>query len=235
MASEPYRHELKFFTHPHQYQIIRQRLRHLLRPDPHAGPSGEYRITSLYFDDASDSALYEKLAGVCCRQKIRVRIYDGRDDVISLEKKIKNGEGVRKERVRIDRPLYEALRTGNPKPLQEADHPLLTDVALQLSGRLLRPKVIVDYVREAYIHPMGNVRITFDKDLRSGLTNLDLFRKAPYVPAPVDGMSILEVKYDAFLPRIVQDLLQTESLTRQSASKYVLCRTLAKLHAWEDQ
>ncbi len=235
MSNEPYRHELKFFVGPHQYHLMRQRLRHLLRPDPNAGPTGEYRITSLYFDDAADSALYEKLAGLQHRQKVRARIYGGRGDAILLEKKIKNGEGCRKERLRIDRPLYEALRTGQAEPLRETGQPLLEEIAWQMDNRLLRPKVIVDYVREAYIHPQGNVRITFDKQLRSGLTNLDLFREAPLVPAPIDGLTILEVKYESFLPRPVQDLLQVDSLTRQSATKYVLCRTFCKTHAWEDQ
>ncbi|HWI64324.1 MAG TPA: polyphosphate polymerase domain-containing protein [Symbiobacteriaceae bacterium] len=235
MAPEAFRHELKFFVGPHQYHPLRQRLRHFLRPDPHAGPGGEYRITSLYFDDAADSALFEKLAGVEHRQKIRIRVYDGRDNVIMLEKKLKHGEGVGKERIRIDRRIYAAMGAGDPQPLMDAGDPLLTEVAWLMTNRLLRPKVIVDYVREAYLHPLGNVRITFDKSLRSGLTNLDLFRKMPYAPAPIDGLTILEVKYDAFLPRPVQDLLQTDSLTRQSASKYVLCRTLTKTNAWEDQ
>lgn len=235
MPNARFRHELKFFINAHQYHMIRQRLHHYLRPDAHTGPSGDYRVTSLYLDDASDSALNEKLAGVQFRQKVRVRIYDDSDEVISLEKKIKNGDGIRKERVQIDREQYEALLAGNPEPLQMTGHPFLSGIAWEMSNRLLRPKVIVDYRREAYVHPCGNVRITFDKDLRSGLTNLDLFRPAPYVPAPVDGMTILEVKYDAFLPRPIQDLLQTDGLTRQAASKYVLCRTLVKSHWWEDQ
>lgn len=71
MAAEAFRHELKFMVAAHQYHVLRHRLRHLLKPDPHAGPSGEYRITSIYFDDVADTALYEKLAGMQHRQKIR--------------------------------------------------------------------------------------------------------------------------------------------------------------------
>lgn len=234
MALAQFRHELKFFVGAHQYHMVRQRLRHLLRPDPNAGPGGDYRVTSLYFDDATDSALYAKLSGLSERAKVRVRIYGGQSDVILLEKKIKIGEGIRKERLRIDRSVYSALLTGNSAPLSDRDHPLLTDIAWQMRNRLLRPKVIADYIREAYIHPQGNVRITFDKNLRSGLTNLDLFRQAPYAPVPIAGMSILEIKYDSFLPRPVQDILQTDSLVRQSASKYVLCRTMSKQNLWED-
>lgn len=233
--SELYRHELKYFIGEPQRHILRQRLRPFLRTDPNAGPTGAYRISSLYFDDVADSALYEKLAGLQHRQKIRIRIYEGQPDTILLEKKIKVGEGVRKERLRISRELYEAIRAGETTPLLENGHPLLEEVAWQITNQLLRPKVIVDYLREAYVCALGNVRITFDRDLRSGLTNLDLFRPAPFAPAPVDGMTILEVKYDEFLPRPVQDLLQADGLMRQAASKYVLCRTMTKTALWEDQ
>lgn len=231
---------------PLQYHTLRQRLRHLLNPDPNTGPGGEYRITSLYFDDAEDSALFTKLAGSDHRAKIRLRTYNGDCGKVFLERKIKQGEGIHKDRLSVTSSQYDALIRGDADALRNVtpgDEPpgdetpqedqLLTDVAWQVKHRLLRPKVIVDYVREAYVHPLGNVRITFDKSLRSGLTCLDLRRDAPYVPVPLDGQSILEVKYDAFLPRAVQDVLQGEVLVRQSASKYVLCRTLCKFNPWE--
>jgi len=234
MAHRSFRHELKFFIAPYQAEALRHRLRCLMQPDPHAGPAGRYRVSSLYFDDLDDSAVFEKLSGVCERQKIRVRIYDGSAEPILLEKKMKRGDGIWKDRVRISRTVYEAMRQGNPDPLMEADSPLLKEIAWLMIHRRLKPKVIVDYVREAYLYPIGNVRVTFDQNLRTGLTNLDLFREAPLVPAPVDGLTIMEVKYGAFLPRPVQDLIQFEGLTRQAASKYVLCRSLVRTHAWED-
>ena len=39
---------------------------------------------------------------------------------------------------------------------------------------------IVDYLREAYLHPAEEVRITFDMQLRTGLNSIDLFN--PYIP-----------------------------------------------------
>ncbi len=264
------RHEEKYVIGPHIEAVLRTRLKRLLRPDPNAGPSGDYLIRSLYFDDVEDSALYDKISGVGRRQKIRLRTYGvsdriasdrsladrsladrsladrsladrsladrtAPDPVIMLEKKIKSGSGVEKERLRVSRAIYEAMRTGNAKALREVKDPLLDETAWLLHNRLLRPKVVVIYVREAYVFPAGNVRITLDKGLRSGLSNLDLFRSAPSAPAPVDGMTILEVKYDEFLPRPVQDILQTGSLTRQAVSKYALCRSMCKTHFWEDE
>jgi len=234
MEQPSFRHELKFLIAPYQAYVLRQRLRCLLQPDPHAGPTGRYRITSLYFDDVADSALFDKLAGVGDRQKIRVRIYNGSPETILLEKKVKRGDGIHKEREQIGLPIYEAMRQGDPAPLLDSDSLLLREVGWLMTHRLLRPKVVVDYVREAYLYAAGNVRVTFDQDLRSGLTNLDLFNEAPLVPALVDELWIMEVKYDAFLPRPVQDLIQFEGLNRLAASKYVICRSLVKQHEWED-
>jgi hypothetical protein len=235
VQTESFRHELKFFVNPHQYQILTPSVTSLAYARSHAGPAGDYQVSSLYFDDAADSALHDKLSGVQHREKIRVRIYGRTDAVIMLEKKTKHGDSVHKERLRIDRTLYEAMRNGDAKVLHSTAHSLLDYVAWQMRNLLLRPKVIVDYAREAYIHRYGDVRVTFDKSLRSGITNLDLFRAAPLAPAPVDGMTIMEVKYGSLIPRSVQDVLQLDSLTRQAASKYVLCRTLTKTHLWEDQ
>lgn len=82
-----FRHELKFMVNRHQYFVIRQRLRGLAQHDEHAGRSGEYHIRSLYFDDIDNSALHEKLSGVHGRRKYRIRIYNGRDNLIHFEKK----------------------------------------------------------------------------------------------------------------------------------------------------
>ena len=35
---------------------------------------------------------------------------------------------------------------------------------------------------------------------------------------------ILEVKFDAFLPEVIQSLLQTEEIRQQAYSKYGACR-----------
>ena len=91
----------------------------------------------------------------------------------------------------------------------------------------LRPVVLVDYVREAYLHPAEEVRITFDKQLRTGMRSTDLFN--PYVPtiSPFDNNDIiLEVKYNRVMPPYIRDLLCTycDSAVQSAISKYTWCR-----------
>ena len=92
---------------------------------------------------------------------------------------------------------------------------------------LLHPVVLVDYVREAWLHPAEEVRITFDKQLRSGLYSTDLFN--PHVPTvpPFDhGEMILEVKYNRVMPPYIRDLLCTycPNALQSAISKYTWCR-----------
>ena len=83
-----YRHEWKHEISQADLLAIRQRLRAVAVPDPHA-QSGKYLIRSLYFDNLNDKALREKVDGVNRREKFRIRYYNGDPSLIHLEKKSK--------------------------------------------------------------------------------------------------------------------------------------------------
>ena len=230
-----YRHELKFFVNQHQYQIISKRLRSLVSSDQHAGPSGEYHIRSLYFDDINNKALHEKLGGIRDRVKYRIRIYNIEDNTIHFEKKIKFKDFIAKVKEPLTREMTDEIMAGRFEGLNNPDKPLFMEIYHEMKYNLLRPKVIVDYVREPFVCHHGNVRITFDKELRSGLHSIELFNKnLDPVRAIDENLIIMEVKYDEYLPEYIKAALQLEGLHRQSASKYVMCRKFLKYNAWED-
>ncbi|AZK48761.1 polyphosphate polymerase domain-containing protein [Paenibacillus lentus] len=230
-----YRHELKFIINRQQYYVIRQRLINLMDHDQHAGANGEYHIRSLYFDDIDNTALHEKLGGIRQRCKYRIRIYNVRDHIIHFEKKIKLNDYIAKVKEPITLDMYRSILANDFQVLHVPDKPLLMELYQQMNHRLLRPKVIVDYVREPLVYPYGNVRITFDKDLRTGLHQMDIFDKDLKPVAAMDeNFIILEVKYDEFIPETIRSALQLEGLHRQSASKYVICRKFLKENSWED-
>ena len=189
----PARHELKYFINPAELAALRARLRGALQMDRHCVEGRPYVIRSLYFDDVDDTALVEKQAGVMHRDKYRIRIYNHSDKAIFLERKRKAGDLIQKSSVQITRRLCDQLVDGNPSGLYKANSPLLQDVYVQMRTRLLRPRVIVDYAREAYIHPAEEVRITFDLSLRSGLFSRDLFNPDLPTVCPHDrNVEILE-------------------------------------------
>ena len=221
----PLRHELKFNITPAELGVLRGILTPLMSKDPNGDENNEYIIRSLYFDTFDDQALEEKIAGVGMRKKYRIRIYNFSDKIIKLECKNKLGDLISKQSVTIPRDLADQLIAGDPEGLQRMKHPLLQDVYREMKTKLLHPAVIVDYVREAYIHDAQEVRITFDKQLRSGLFSKDMFNAdLPTYPVFDEPTEVLEVKYDEFLPTYLQTVLSGITAQRSAVSKYVWCR-----------
>ena len=86
--------------------------------------------------------------------------------------------------------------------------------------------MVVDYDREVFICDEGNVRMTFDMNLRAGQGTGDIFDPhLPTVPAYESGKMILEVKYDDYLPQFIRRMLRSKklSLWQSAESKYSMC------------
>ena len=219
------RHELKYPLSLLEYEVLRKKLASVLKLDPHAGPDGSYHIRSLYFDDFKNSAFFDKEAGVSRRRKYRMRIYNCEDSCIKLERKTKLDQYVRKESTRINREDAENIVAGNVSFLSSSQNHLLRDFYLECRCSLLRPVVMVDYLREAYVYPVGNVRITFDKQLQTGLGWVDFFCKESCTTAVVveDGIT-LEIKFDDVLPLHIRGLFPETVRPRCSLGKFAACK-----------
>ena len=227
----PARHELKYFINEGEIEVLRRRLIPVMHLDSHCIDGEPYAIRSLYFDDINDSAYYDKQAGVMHRDKYRIRIYNYSDAEIFLERKRKMGDLIQKSSAKITRRLCDQLAAGDPKGLYKSANPLLQDMYVQMRTRLLRPRVIVDYLREAYVCPAENTRITFDLDLRTGMYSTDLFDPELPTFCPHDrNVQILEVKFDNFLPAHIAGMLSGISAERSAISKYVMCRRFEPLN-----
>lgn len=221
----PVRHELKFVMNYGEYLHLSRTLDYCLERDPGGDQYNEYAIRSLYFDTVFDDFLNEKLSGVENRQKYRIRIYRYSDKDIKLECKSKFGDLISKRSLLIPRDLADQLIACDPTGLEKTSAPLLHDMYREMRTRLLRPVVIVDYIREAYIYGPENVRITFDKEIRTGMTNFDMFNpRIPTLPVMDENLVVLEVKFQRVLPDFIKNLLTGISAQRMAVSKYVLCR-----------
>ncbi len=218
-----YRHEVKHEISFSDMLAIRQRLRTVAQPDPNS-VDGKYHIRSLYFDDISDKALREKINGVNRREKFRIRYYNGDTSFIRLEKKSKlNGMG-NKQSADITAHEAQAIIDGRIDWMRTSGKPLLQELYSKMNAEGLRPKTIVDYTREPFIYRPGNVRVTLDYDIRTGLGCVD-FLDTDCVTVPAgDAPMILEVKWDEFLPNVIRDAVQLEGRASSAFSKYAVCR-----------
>lgn len=218
-----YRHEWKHEISYLDLLTLRGRLQAVMKPDAHA-VNGQYLIRSLYFDNLNDKALREKIDGVNMREKFRIRYYNGDLSVIHLEKKSKlNGLGT-KYSAALTAEEAQKIVDGELDWMMESERPLVQELYCKMRYQGLSPKTIVDYIREPFVFPPGNVRVTFDYNIRSGLSCTDFLNwSCPTVPAG-DAPIILEVKWDEFLPDIIRDAVQLPGRRVTAFSKYAQCR-----------
>lgn len=218
-----FRHEWKHEINASDRIAIRQRLRAVAQLDIHA-KNGCYRIRSLYFDTPADKALREKIDGVNRREKFRLRCYNGDSSLILLEKKSKYSGLCQKESVCLTASETQALLEGDCGWMIHSGKKLAEELYSKMQSEGLRPKTIVEYTREPYVYSPGNVRVTLDYDIRTGLGRTDFLNPdAVTIPVPC-AQTLLEVKWDGFLPSIIRDAVQLEGRHTSAFSKYAACR-----------
>ena len=226
--NEKYRHELKYICANSELEVIERKLRVVMRPDAHADENGEYLIRSVYFDDYMRRRYYENEDGVDPRSKFRVRIYNHRDDRISLEKKRKNRSMTGKESCLIDKDTCMRMLRGEKITDQVGRHPLLDEwIYLSETSRFL-PVMLGEYVRKPFIHRLGNVRITFDRNICASPQVTRIFdRDISRVAVLPTGYHVLEVKYDNYLPDVIYQLIDNGHLQQTTFSKFFLgCKAI---------
>ncbi len=225
MNAVKYRHEYKYVIDAMQQSLLKLHAAGTLQPDGHADENGEYLIRSLYFDSLEDRCFYENENGDDPREKYRIRFYNCDSSRISLECKGKRRNMTRKTSCPITLDQCMRFMDGRiPEPEREVS-PNQEAMFWQMKLQNLRPVVIVQYVRTPYINRAGNVRVTFDYNIASS-NDIAAFLD-PGVPLRQvlpTGQSILEVKWDEFLPSYIKEQLELDSLQWTSFSKYYLCR-----------
>ncbi len=224
---KPYRHELKYYISLGEYELLSRKLSLTMARDENAQSKfgGKYFIRSLYFDGYDDGAIQQKLDGVDDREKFRIRIYNLSDRAIKLECKHKEGQYIQKESIPLSRPECDAIVQGKFGVLLRRREAFAKRLYVDFRTRNLKPRVLVDYWREAYVFPQEDVRVTFDSDIRTAFRATDLFN--PHLPTfpVIEGYGmVLEIKFNAYLPSYIRTLVQPTEAQRSAVSKYVLCR-----------
>ena len=223
MKSVKLRHELKHSISHGEDLMISSRLRKLFLHDINADSHGIYRVSSLYFDTPTDLALRQKLDGVNRREKFRLRYYGDDLRFIRLEKKYKINGLCGKRSTRITQEQVRMLLSGEIGFLLSGDT-LMQELYSKMKGQRLAPKTIVTYDREAFLFAPGNVRITLDRNVRTGLASMDFLNPQLHHVPVSEGLTVLEVKYDEFLPEIVKMAVQVPNMQASAYSKYAVCR-----------
>jgi hypothetical protein len=225
-----FRHEYKFIISIPQSLILRERISAVMQRDVHGDAAGSYAIRSVYFDDCENSCYMQNEAGTDPRAKYRIRSYNASDGRIVLEKKIKQNGMTRKMQQNLSKEQYlllmDTMRQAGGIDASFHGQPLLVQELLaRKQMQLMQPKVIVAYERTPFIEPAGNVRVTFDDGISSSQDFEHFFSDRLHMrPVMPVGQTLMEVKFDEFLPAYIRETLEIGSLAQTTFSKYYLCR-----------
>ena len=218
-----YRHEWKHEINYEDLLTLRMRLSAVMKRDVHA-VNGVYEIRSLYFDNLSDKALREKIDGVNIREKFRIRYYNGDTSFIMLEKKSKVNGLCAKESCQITAQEAQQIVDGDLSWMPGSNRPLCQELYSKMHSQGLMPKTIVDYTRDPFVYGPGNVRITIDYNIRTGVFRTDFLNSETLTLPAGDSPIILEVKWDDYLPDIIKDAVLIPGRHVCAFSKYEQCR-----------
>lgn len=218
-----FRNEWKHEITLSDMMTLRARLRTVAKPEEH-GINGTYSIRSLYFDDLFDTALREKIDGVNIREKFRIRYYGDDLSFIRLEKKSKINGLCNKIQAQITADETQRILSGDTEWMRSDARVLVRELYLKMKDKGLRPKTIVDYTRDAFVFPAGNVRVTMDYNIRTGMQSVDFLNPASITVPAGNSPIILEVKWDEYLPDVIRDAVQLEGRHTAAFSKYAACR-----------
>lgn len=216
-----YRKEIKYVITIQDFIKIKSQLESVMEYDANSGEEG-YSIRTLYFDSVYDSDLYNNLDGCMEKAKIRLRYYNDNTENLKLEYKCKSGSDGVKYSLSVSKEESIKIISGNFECLINRDDHISKHLYVRMLRGAYAPKAIVEYKRIAFVLPISNIRITFDRGIRVASTAFEFFSKyAPVSPIMPTDRGILEIKYDKFLPSTLKNIIQVVDRLPVANSKYV--------------
>lgn len=208
------RYELKYLLTAEQYAAVKKEIESRLVPDAF----GKNVIQSLYYDTPDYRLIRESIEKPVFKEKLRLRCYNlnVNDKDVYLEMKRKYDGVVYKRRISCKESEADSLFSGKVFSSQ---------IGKELSYFInfygdLRPKILILYDREAFFDRGGDLRVTFDKNIRYRTDNLNFHSSLDGERLLQDGFVLMELKTGTALPLWLCDLLDKESIRKTSFSKY---------------
>lgn len=214
------RKEVKYLLSLQDRLYLLKALDQLLTPDAYGDYDG-YTVRSVYFDSVFNEDYRDKKVGADEKKRIRLRIYHPEDETAKFEIKRKYYGRELKESVVVTREDARRILQQDYSVLCNYDNPTAQYGWNLMTARCYRPVSLIEYDRRAYTHPSFNTRVTMDQNLRYCPFCYDLFsEKLNFHGLLPKDETILEIKYDRFLFRQIQEVLQQCDLSRKPPSKF---------------
>ena len=214
------RYEKKYILTRAQYEAILPEIEQYMVMDVY----GKYTICNIYYDTQNYDLIRQSLKKPYYKEKFRVRSYGvpESDAHIFAEIKKKSADIVYKRRVDATPGEIDAfLCEGRPLPDNKQ---IQNEIRWFMSQNRPSPKVFIGYDRTAYAGIEDpEFRLTFDRNIRYRLHDLDL-RSGDYgEPLTDDDTIIMEVKVKDAMPLWLVPILSENRIYPGSFSKYGAC------------
>ena len=210
------RYEKKYLLTPAQYDAVKRGMAPFMKPDAHP----IYTICNIYYDTANFDLIRTSLEKPVYKEKLRLRSYGvpGSRDPAFVEIKKKFDGVVYKRRVTLQ--AMDASRWLSGKRPGDGSQ-ISREIDWFLQFYRPEPKVFLAYDREAYAAAeVGELRITFDTDIRVRSNDLDLRFGDHAVPLLETNQILMEIKIPGTAPMWLARLLSSNSIFPTSFSKY---------------
>lgn len=226
--NEVLRKEKKFLITIDEYYRIRSKLKKIIKIDNNSRDDG-YIVRSLYFDTIDDTDFENKENGINLRRKIRLRNYGSDSNFANLEIKQKQGEFQKKRSLKLSKEDAERLIAGEYSILLKYNEGFAYECYCLMNMYCYKPKVVVEYKRDAFIVKENKIRITLDHNIKATESNFNIFDKSLNQNLMMNNFFVvLEVKYNGFLLSYIKDLLNDVNKSEISVSKYCIGRSISK-------
>ncbi len=179
------------------------------------------------FFHKDDRDLFDNLAGVMEKRKIRLRTYSPDSDWAKLEYKSKSNTDGRKTSLIISKDQALLMERGRSEFLLEREEDFAKFLYNEITANAYRPKTIIQYERIAYFYAINDFRISFDTSIRGTIDPYGLFKKdLALIPLLNEDLGVLEIKYNGFLPSFFKSIIYKIDNLAEANSKYSESRLL---------
>lgn len=216
------RYEKKYILDQATYEAISKQLSAHMTLDINNKEDNQYTISNLYYDTVDDALIKRSLSKPIYKEKLRLRAYGipTLEAKVYLEIKKKVNGLVNKRRTSMTlAEAYAFIETGKI-PLKKPYHnrQVIKEIAYFMQMYALKPATYIAYDRKAFC--CGDLRITFDTNIRSRREKLGLELGNYGTPLLDSGLWLMEVKAQAAFPLWFVRLLSEYKITASSFSKY---------------
>ena len=212
------RKEIRFEISYSEFQKLKVLLNSTLRKDENSKFSGDYTIKTIYFDNYHREVERDKKNDINSVYKYRIRMYNNDDTNVFLERKTNENGYIKKIKEKIDKEEVSNLLCGKFKDLLKEDECLKTELYIKMRLKSLRPTLLIEYTRNAWVDKLSNVRVTIDKEMKSTTDCRKFFGSVKSLPKE---KYVLEVKWDKYLPDYVLNIIQLAQGKKMTKSKFM--------------